>query len=114
MKWTGRFEGIKGYKLYRFKTSKLLNYGYPTARFDKNGIFSLIYRRNCPEADRTALISGLRQFLPFKKNITVIDHKGGATTIQLYCRLDSIPTVETMEKVENFLHTGEYFMDFEE
>ena len=114
MRWKGKFEGLKGYKLYGLKTSKLLNYGYPTARYDKDGIFSFIYRRKCPEADRKMLIKGLRQFLPFKKNITIIEHKAGATTIQFYCRLDSMPTVETMEKIENFLHTGEYFMDFEE
>ena len=83
-------------------------------QYTKDGVFSLVYRRSCPLADRKMLVNGLRQILQFSKNITVIDHKAGATTIEFYCRLDSIPTVETMEKVENFLHTGNYFVDFEE
>lgn len=114
MKWKGKYEGVKGYKVYKFNTSNSINYAHPTAKYTKEGIFSFIYRRSCPLADRKMLVNGLRQILQFSKNITVIDHKAGATTIEFYCRLDSIPTVETMEKVENFLHTGNYFVDFEE
>lgn len=114
MKWKGKYEGVKGYKVYKFNTSNSINYAHPTAKYTKDGVFSLVYRRCCPIANRKEVVNGLRQYLPFKKNITVIDHKAGATTIEFYCRLDSIPTVETMEKVENFLQTGNYFVDFEE
>lgn len=114
MKWKGKCEGVRGYKVYKFNTSNSINYSHPTAKYTKEGVFSFIYRRNCPLADRKMLVNGLRQILPFKKNITVIDHKAGATTIEFYCKLETLPSVEIMEKVEKFLQTGKYFIDFNE
>lgn len=108
MGWTGKFNGAKGYKAWKLNTSRCIA-GYPSAaRYTKDGLLSLIYRRKCQEADKRIITEGLREILGFKgKHLTLVSFDAGSVTIEFYCFLDEIPTEGVMNRVETFLHIGD-------
>ena len=109
-KWFGTFKGEKGYKSYKLTSSNCISYyGTPSARYSKYGVFEIMYRRSCPMPNKKKFIRGFREILPFNKFIYNCDYNAGAATIQLYTRINEQPSVEIMEKLEEFLKNGVYY-----
>jgi len=109
MKWTGTYEGLKGYKIWKWATSSAIPGATPIAKYTKEGMFIFYYRRNCEKPDKKTFTTGIRDILHFKgKYLTVINYAAGAATIEFYCFLDHIPAEETMCQLEDYLQNGEY------
>ena len=107
--WYGNFKGERGYKTFRFLSSNSTPGFPPAARYDKNGVLSVLYRRNCELPDKKTVAEGIRDIINFKsKYLIVVDHKNYASTIEFYCRLDAMPDNNTMEKLENYLKTADF------
>ena len=106
--WKGLFNGIKGYKTWRFKTSVPLRGANLGARYYKEGVFSVLYRRKGDSVDKKTVADGIKSLLDFKgKSLTVTEYAAGIATIEFYCRLDNIPSEEVMQNIESFLHTAD-------
>ena len=107
--WKGLFEGIKGYKVWKFKTG-VPNRGICSwARYSKEGLFSILYRRKCGVVDRREVTRGLRDLLDFKgRYITIAEYDAGLATIEFYCFLGSLPSEDMMINIESFLHTADF------
>lgn len=102
--WIGTFKGRRGFKTYKFVTSNCISGTTPAARYSKDGIFSLIYRRNCSVPNKKELSNAIRGILGYKgKYLTIVNYAASSSTIEYYCLLEDIPTESTMEKMENFL-----------
>ena len=108
--WKGTFKGTKGYKVWKFETSQYVSAYTPAARYTNEGLFYIVYRRKCPEVDKKILTAGLRKILGFKGHyINVVEYDAGTVTIGFYCFLDTIPSDETMFRLEDYLSTADYF-----
>ena len=107
--WKGLLEGIKGYKVWKFKTG-VPNRGICSwARYTKEGLFSILYRRKCWGVDKKKVTRGLRGLLDFKgKYITIAEYDAGIATIEFYCFLGSLPSEDVMRNIESFLHTADF------
>ena len=106
--WKGFLEGIKGYRVWKFKTG-VPNRGICSwARYTKEGLFSILSRRKCGGADKKKITRGLRGLLDFNgKYITIAQYDAGIATIEFYCFLDSLPSEDMMINIESFLHTAD-------
>ena len=110
--WYGNFNGTRGFKTYRFLTSNSTPGFPPAARYSKDQVFSLLYRRNCELPDKKLLTEGIREILNFKgKYLTITERYNNSSTIEFYCKLDTIPDNETMAKLEQYLQTADFFPD---
>ena len=107
--WKGLFKGVKGYRVWKFKTG-VPNRGICSwARYTKEGLFSILYRRKCGSVDKKKVARGLRGLLDFKgKYITISEYDAGIATIEFYCFLGSLPSEDVMKNVETFLHTADF------
>ena len=108
MDWSGNFTGIKGYKSWKIKSSVLIVHFPPSAKYYKNGLFSLLYRRKGKDVpDKKVFTAGIKAILGFKgKHLTYIQSGANTITSEFYCFLDEIPTEAQMIKLEEYLKTA--------
>ncbi len=106
MKWRGTYQGLKGYKSWKFKTSVMIIHFPPGARHYKNGLFSLIYRfKGDEEPDKRAISAGIREILGSKgRYLTYIQSGAHTVTIEHYCFVDALPEESQMVALEDYLH----------
>ena len=104
MKWSGSTKGIKGYTVWKFPTSNAIPGYPPAARYSKDGVFSLAYRRRGRKPDKREITEGIRDILNFKgKYLTIVEHSASSTTIEFYCHLEKMPMAIEMKKIEEIL-----------
>lgn len=103
--WSGRFNGLKGYKGYKFETSSHIGYYPAGARYYENGLFQFVYRKGTKkEPNSKKLLNGLRDILHFKgRYLSMFEHTRNTTTAELYCNLEGQPSEEMMRNLEYFL-----------
>lgn len=110
MEWQGNFNGLKGYKSWKFMSSVMIVHFPPSARYYKNGLFTLIYRlKGDEEPDKRAISAGIREILGSKgRYLTYIQSGAHTITIEHYCFLDEIPSEDKMISLENYLHSNKF------
>ena len=104
MTWSGTYNGVKGYKLWKFDSSSPIGKGYVAAHYSKDGVFSFEYRRKGVMPPKDQFVAAIRSITGFTGNyIALVRLKESAVTFEFYCKLPQIPNDQVMEKLENYL-----------